>query len=174
MHVFLTGGRGIGKSQIIQNVVSLLGRTPYGFLTRFRSDGECASSLHMISPSNEEPLTEENRIAFRRGKGMVLLPERFDLLSAHLLQEASLQHEGIILMDECGHLEAKMHRFHQQIMHILDGEIPILGALRLNQPWHACIKNHPRVKVFYVNTENRDVLPEIIAKVMLQKDIFNI
>lgn len=174
MHVFLTGERGIGKSQIIQNAVSLLSRTPYGFLTRFRSDGECASSLHMISPSYKGPLTEENRIAFRRGEGMVLLPERFEILSTHLLQDASLHHKGIILMDECGHLEAKALHFHQEIMRILDGEIPVLGALRLNQPWHDCIKNHPRVKVLYVNEENREVLPEIIAKVLSRKDNFNI
>ena len=52
-------------------------------------------------------------------------------------------------------------------MKCLDGDIPVLGALRLDQPWHALIRNHPGVRVFPVTAENRDALPERIAETLL-------
>ena len=169
MHVFLTGERGIGKSWAIQRAVTLLGRTPYGFLTRFQTGQDGTASLHMISPSGEERMNEENRIALRREGRMVLLPERFDILSTGLLQAAGLHPEGVILMDECGYLEAESDQFHREILRCLDGDIPVLGVLRMHQPWHAFIKNHPRVRVFSVTLENRDALPRKVAETLLME-----
>lgn len=114
-------------------------------------------------------MNEENRIALRREGRMVLLPERFDILSTGLLREAELHPEGVILMDECGHLEAESDQFHREILRCLEGEIPVLGALRMDQPWHAFIKNHPRVKVFSVTVENRDALPGKVAETLLME-----
>ena len=170
MHVFLTGERGIGKSQAIRTAVSLIGRVPYGFLTRFGTEGDPTAALYMVSPSRQEPMGEAERIAVRRDGRITLLPDRFDSLAADLLREASCHPEGIILMDECGHLEAGLTHFHAEILRCLDGDIPVLGALRLDQPWHALIRNHPGVKVFRVTAENRDSLPALIAETILNKE----
>ncbi len=167
MHVFLIGERGIGKSRAIRNAVKLIGRPPYGFLTRFREGDPDSSGLCMVPPACPDRTDDTHLIALRQDGRMKLLPDRFEYLASSLLQEARSHPEGIILMDECGHLEAHLDRFHREILKCLDGDIPVLGALRLDQPWHALIRNHPGVRVFPVTAENRDALPERIAETML-------
>lgn len=171
MHIFLIGERGIGKSLAIRNAVKLLRRTPYGFLTLFQDGDPDSSSLCMVPPSHPDWTDNAHRIALRKDGRMRLLPDRFESLATSLLQEARSHPEGIILMDECGHLEAGLDCFHREVLQCLDGNIPVLGALRMDQSWHAFIKNHPGVRVLPVTMDNRDSLPEKIAKALLQPSL---
>lgn len=165
MHVFVTGERQIGKSVVIQRAVSLLGLPAYGFLTRFHG----GDSLYMAAPSRAGRPDSADRIAFRNQGRIELMGDSFDRIAVGLLREARAHPEGIILMDECGHLESGRIRFLQEVLHCLDGEIPVLGALRLGQLWHEPIKTHSRVRVFTVTLENRDSLPAQIAQVLTEK-----
>lgn len=164
VHVFLTGERGIGKSVVAEKAAALLGRPCYGFMTRFLSKEHEKSALYMV-PAEDPGLMDEAHIVAKWDNGKLrAVPERFDALGSSILQEAKRHPEGIILMDECGHLEKDALAFRQAIRDCLDGEIPVLGVLRKDQSWHNFIIEHPRVQLIEVSAETRDMLPGQIAE----------
>lgn len=157
MHVFLTGDRQVGKSRAIARTAAAMGRPVYGFRTRFLTRERGSSSLYMVPAAEADtaPLEEDNMVAALLEGKMRGLTERFDTLGTALLREARRHPEGLILMDECGHLEKHALAFQREIAACLDGDIPVLGVLRKDQAWHDFIKNHPNVRVITVTPENR-------------------
>ena len=166
MHVFLTGERQIGKSRAISRVAEALGRPCYGFRTRFLTRERGASSLYMIPPQGDPTLDEAHMVAELRDGKMRGLTERFDTLGVALLQEARRHPDGLILMDECGHLEKNALLFQREILACLDGSEPVLGVLRKDQAWHAFIKEHPNVRVLTVTEENRSEIDREILTLL--------
>ena len=169
MHVFLTGERGIGKTRVVRQAAELLGRPCHGFVTRFSSENRSESPLYMLPTDRSASPDGAHIIAARRDGKLAALTERFDTLGVSLLREAESHPEGLILMDECGHLEKDALLFRQEILRCLDGPIPVLGVLRKDQPWHSFIIGHPHVRVIEVTAETRDALPAIVAD-LLGKD----
>ena len=166
MHIFLTGERGAGKSLAVRRAAVLLHRPCFGFVTCFREENHRASGLYLL-PAAEPDLTDEAHLAaeWRDGR-LTPLPGRFDTLGAALLREARMHPDGLILMDECGHLEKNAAVFQREILRCLDGDIPVLGALRKGQNWHGFIRKHPKVKIITVTPENRDALPAAIVEAL--------
>ena len=169
MHVFLTGNRQTGKSRAVRRAAEMLGRPCKGFLTCFLTRERGSSSLYMVPPEEKDLRDEEHVVAVLEGGKMRPLTERFDTLGAQLLREARSHPEALILMDECGHLEKNAMIFRQEILACLDGDIPVLGVLRRDQPWHDFIKNHPKVRVLTLTEENREGIAEEITA-LLQKE----
>ena len=167
MHVFLTGERQIGKSRAVRRAAELLGRPVTGFRTCFLTRERGTSSLYMVPAEEDDPVLDAaHTVAELREGKMCPLTERFDTLGAELLRE-SRRHPGtLILMDECGHLEKNALEFQREIRLCLDGETPVLGVLRKDQPWHEFIRNHPRVRVLEVNEENRGTVAEEAAELL--------
>lgn len=162
-HVFLTGERGAGKSRTALRAAEMSGRPCYGFLTRFGGENRQRSALYMVPPYAPEQMDEAHLAAVRKDGRMRALPGRFDLLGTALLREAEAHPEGLILMDELGHLEKDAKDFQAEIQRCLDGEIPVIGVLRRDQAWHRFILEHPRVLVLTVNEEDRKAQAEKIA-----------
>ncbi|MDO5326787.1 MAG: nucleoside-triphosphatase [Clostridia bacterium] len=169
MHVFLTGDRQIGKSRAVRRAADALERPCYGFRTQFLTKERGTSSLYMVSPQGEPTLDEAHMVAELRDGKMRPLTERFDSLGGALLREARQHPEGLILMDECGHLEKNAQEFQKEILLCLDGDTPVLGVLRKDQPWHDFIKQHPQVRVITVTEENRSEIDGVILELLLQK-----
>ena len=170
MHVFLTGDRQIGKSRAINGALAQLGRPVYGFRTRFLTRERGSSSLYMAPANNPEGISEDSMVALLQEGKMRPLTERFDTLGVRLLQEARQHPEGIILMDECGHLEKNALVFQAEIKACLDGDIPVLGVLRRDQAWHDFIKQHPKVTVLTVNEQNRVDMAGRVAELIQQNN----
>ncbi len=169
MHVFLTGERQIGKSRAVRAAAEMLGRPCAGFRTRFLTRERGSSSLYMVPAAGPEELDEAHTVACLRDGRMCPLTERFDTLGAELLRDARRRRGSLILMDECGHLEKNAFVFQREILACLDGPDPVLGVLRLGQPWHDFIKGHPRVRLITVTEDNRAGLAGEIAA-LLGKD----
>ena len=167
MHVFLTGDRQIGKSRALNGALAQLRLPVYGFRTRFLTRERGSSSLYMVPANDPENFDETMMVAELREGKMRPLTERFDAWGAHLLREAQNHPEGIILMDEVGHLEKNAMAFQDAIQACLDGDIPVLGVLRKDQAWHDFIKNHPKVRVITVTEENRGGMADRVAKLIL-------
>ena len=155
LHVFLRGDRGSGKTWTVRRAAELTGRPCCGFVTFF-ADGD----LYMAAPLDTEAA---QKVAERRDGKMRPLPGTFDEAGTALLSEARKHPEGLILMDECGHLEKEEARFRQEILRCLDGDIPVLGVLRKGQDWHREIENHPRVTVLGMEEGDHEALAEKIA-----------
>lgn len=166
MHVFLTGDRQIGKSRALNGALAQLNLPVFGFRTRFLTRERGSSSLYMVPANDPESFDESMMVAELREGKMRPLPERFDAWGAKLLREALGHPEGLILMDEVGHLEKNALQFQAAIRACLDGETPVLGVLRKDQAWHDFIKNHPKVCVITVTEENRGGMAERVAAII--------
>jgi len=166
VHVFLTGEKQIGKTRALNRAVELINLPCYGFRTRFLTRERGSSSLYML-PAEDLTLTDEAHMVGLLSEGrMHPLRERFDTLGVDLLREARRHPEGLILMDECGHLEKEALLFQREILACLDGDIPVLGVLRKGQAWHDFIRSHPRVCVLTVDEENRGGMAEQVVSLL--------
>lgn len=164
MHVFLTGDKGCGKSWTVRKTAELLGRPCFGFITLFNGPDRHTSSLYLLPASASEQAEEMHLAAFWQDGKLQPVPECFDTFGAALLAEARVHPEGLILMDECGRLEKEAFVFQKEIFQCLEGDIPVLGVLRKDQPWHDFIKSHPRVRIITITGRASDDLPAQIAK----------
>ena len=169
MHVFLTGDRQIGKSRAIRRAIEIMGLPCRGFCTRFLTRERGSSSLYMVPPENPELTDEAHLVAVLENGKMRPLTQRFDTLGVQLLRDAQNHPEGLILMDECGHLEKNALLFQREILSCLNGQTPVLGVLRKDQPWHEFIKNHPRVWVIMITEENRAGIEETIVSLLQER-----
>jgi nucleoside-triphosphatase THEP1 len=54
--------------------------------------------------------------------------------------------------------------FQDEVLAVLAGDIPVLGVLREgNIPWHSRIVSNPKVDVWSITEENRNLIPERLA-----------
>jgi nucleoside-triphosphatase len=164
MHIFLTGEIQSGKSTVLNRTLTLLNGEVGGFRTYFGPDRDQPNRcLYMSDAAEPFSYREENTIVrFRKEQPPEVLTERFDALGTRYLIKAEKTARTII-MDECGQFEKSAFRFQDQIVRVLDKEIPVLGVLR--DPavgWLEKIAAHPKVLVLVVDQKNRDALPQRI------------
>ncbi|NLL52020.1 MAG: nucleotide kinase [Peptococcaceae bacterium] len=171
MHIFLTGEIQVGKSTVIAKTLSLLDITPGGFRTYFGPDRKSPNRLLYMNSASEAPIyKQDNAIAiFSENKPPQPLTDKFDIFGSELIR-AARANSKLILMDECGSLERKAFLFQKTVLESLDYETPILGVIKLDSfGWTDQIKQHPKVKLFFVTVENRDTLPIMLAKILKPK-----
>ena len=165
MHVFLTGALQCGKSYAIARALDKINRPVFGFKTLFTDRYNDNKALYMLPAAfNGAPSPAQAVAVFHFGRPQPLT-ERFNELGSALLHEARQHPEGLILMDECSRFERDALDFQQEILHCLDGDIPVLGVVRLTaEGWVDQIRNHPKVKLLTVTLDNRDSIPDEIIK----------
>ena len=168
MHVFLTGAVGVGKSTAIKQAISMLGLPVGGFCSGYGPDrGEPDRWLYLWYAGGEPVYEQSNAVAKIVDHRPNVIPGRFDELGCAALQRAGSEKVGLIVMDECGRLERQEQRFCEAVLDLLNGEVPVLGALGRGQDdWLDAIRNHPKVTVLTVTEENRDELPKQIADLL--------
>lgn len=162
MVLFLTGAVGCGKSTVIDKVLRLTGIEVGGFRTGFGPDRGCPDRALYLWGAWEMPQYDEHHTVVRfSGCTPAPLPERFDALGTASLARPA----GLYIMDECGRLERDAARFQSAILERVDGDIPVLGVIREGFPgWTQAIAGHPGVALRTVDADNRDALPEEIAR----------
>ncbi|MFA9463927.1 MAG: nucleoside-triphosphatase [Velocimicrobium sp.] len=166
MHIFLTGEIQIGKTTIIKKTLFLLSKKEGGFCTYFGLDREMPNRwLYMNDASLPNIYQKDHAVAcFHAGYAPLTLIDQFDVFGAELIRKAK-DKADIIIMDECGSLEEEAFCFQEEVLNALDGDIPVFGVIKLSSTgWTEKIRSHPKVKLFFVTKENRDALPEKIAR----------
>jgi nucleoside-triphosphatase len=165
LKIFLTGEIQVGKSTIIAKTLDLLQIKPGGFRTYFGPDRKSPDRLLYMNSAAVPPIYHsENAVArFAQGRQPQALPEKFDSLGGELIRSAR-KNSKLIVMDELGSLEQIARVFQKEVLNSLNGNIPVLGVLKLNsRGWTEKIRKHPQVELFYVTEENRDALPLMLA-----------
>jgi nucleoside-triphosphatase len=168
MHIFLTGDIQAGKSTVIKRTLPLLGLKYGGFFTGFGQDRKNPDRfLYINDAAGPDVYEEKNAVAvFRSGQPPEALTERFNRLGSAFLLKAR-DHAQLIIMDECGYLEKDADVFQGEILRILDGDIPVLGAIRRSASgWTEKIRAHPRVMLVEVNEISRDRLPDKLRDIL--------
>jgi len=175
MHTLIIGARHVGKTTLINKVISALGCSVSGFETKKENDlaDEVHGSPVYIYPAGQpHRQTEENLVGYCKEKHPEVLKQAFDR-AAYLIAGAESAGD-LIKMDEIGFMESSSTDFCGEIMRCLDGEKPVLAAVKHNETsFLTAVKNHPNCRCFFISEENRDELfPLVLQFVRQQLDAF--
>lgn len=179
-HIFLTGVSGIGKTTIIESVISGLELLLGGFRTIGEKVPNGTPSYVYLYPikagKQGEALSYKGNgsaerfvVASRDGVGSYhAFPEIFDEAGTAALED--LEGAELILMDELGFMENEAYRFQDKVMNVLDGHLPILGVIKQKDtPFLERVRSHPNVAVIEITESNRDEVAAILRKKFLNR-----
>jgi nucleoside-triphosphatase len=167
MKLLLTGPPGVGKTTVIQKVLSGIEISAGGFYTHEMRrggrrvgfavktlDGAEGSLAHIDYPGR-----------YRVGRYGVDIG-RFEAMALPAMERA-LREKALIVIDEIGRMELFSRRFQEVVLWILDqDERHLLGVIHQGRgPFVASIKQRGDVEVIVVSHVNRDELPlQIISR----------
>ena len=165
-HILISGERCVGKSTLIEKLLSASTRPRYGFVTKMGPAGP--DGFHPIyihpagQPLHERVYTEANCIGTCDSRTHRPNLDAFNTLGVQYIREA--RPGGILIMDELGFFESKADRFTAAVLEALAGDIPVLAAVksRTNVPFLNAVRAAPQAEVFHITPENRDELYRLL------------
>ena len=128
-HILICGEVGVGKSTLIQRLLAQNTLPLYGFITKKLDPDENGFHPIYIHPAGarERRFDEENLIGTCDRRIHNINLDVFNTLGVTYLQAKP---GGIILMDELGFMEAKAEAFTRAVMKALDGDVPVVAAVK--------------------------------------------
>ena len=161
MHALIVGGRGVGKSTLIRRVLRELNCPVSGFETKKEAQ-------------LEDPLLGCPIYIYEAGKphhravDAAAVTAAFDRYAPKLLMP--MPEAAVVELDEIGFLEAGSEAFCQAVLGLLDGDRPVLAAVKDRDiPFLNAIRAHPAARCFHITEENRDELFEEVLEFMKQQ-----
>ena len=171
MHALIVGDRGVGKSTLIRRVLQELNRPVFGFETKKEEALEGSlrgCPIYIYDAGVPHCRTPENLIGYHRERDFASITAVFDRYAPKLL--ASVPEDAVVELDEIGFLEAKSEAFCQAVLHLLDGNRPVIAAVKNRDiPFLNQIRKHPKARCFDITAENRDALCEEVLAFMKQQ-----
>jgi nucleoside-triphosphatase len=165
MNLLLTGKPGVGKTTVIQKILSRLGRAASGFTTQeIRRGGlRVGFSIRAVDTGQEGVLAHVDiRSSCRVGKYGVDVDE-MERVGVSALRRAIVS-GNLIVMDEIGRMENYCSAFQRAVGDALDAHGDVLGTLQMRStPFLDGIRRRPDVMVRQVTEQNRDRLPAQLA-----------
>lgn len=162
---------GVGKSTLIRKVLEEWNRPVFGYITRKEKDewdDTLGHPIYIYSAGHPELRSAENRVGYCKDQRPTVYSEVFDRFAPRLWEPVP---EGaVILMDEIGFMEAASQAFCQGIFHLLDGDIPVIAAVKdKNTDFLNLVRSHSKAQCFYLTTENREDLYSAVLEYMTEK-----
>lgn len=168
MNLLLTGKPGVGKTTVIQKVLSQLAQRVGGFTTQeIRQGGSRVGfSIRAVDTDQEGVLAHVDFPgSYRVGKYGVNVDE-MDRVGVSALRRA-LRSSDLIVMDEIGRMENYCPSFQRAVLEALDAPQDVLGTLQMRfTPFLDRIRERPDVTVKLVTPQNRDGLPAELAALL--------
>jgi nucleoside-triphosphatase len=155
LHLFITGEVGVGKSTLLEKLVSFAGGTSYGFVTE-KVHGEPNNRVY-IHPygAKEREYSEENLEGLARPGWFETYAEVFTRRGKELL--GNVPPGKLAVMDELGILESRAPEFCSQVLEFLDGPYTVLGVIKpKDTEFLTAVRSHPRVTVLTISKEDRE------------------
>ena len=164
MKLLLTGPPGIGKTTVIQKVLSGIEISAGGFYTHEIRRGGRRVGFSLKTLGGEEGILAhiDNRGRYRVGRYGVDI-DRFEAMVLPAL-EGALQEKELAVIDEIGRMELFSQAFQEMVMRVLDqDERHVLGVIHQGkEPFAASVKRRRDVAVISVSHTNRNYLPSQI------------
>lgn len=158
-HALIVGARHVGKSTLIRRVLDEIGLPVFGFETRKEDELErddLGSPVYIYDAGCAHTQTQENLVGYCKDRRPLVYKEAFDRFAPKL---AAPPADSIVVLDEIGFMESTSEAFCAAIMQLLDGDIPVLAAVKHNStPFLDAVKAHPNAQCFRITEENRDTL----------------
>ena len=165
-HALIVGARGVGKSTLIRRVLRELNVPYFGYETKKEkhlTDPIHGDPIYIYPAGAEHVQRPDNLLGYCKQQRPEVHAAAFDRHAPGLTRVP----EGtrLILMDEIGFMETASAAFCGAIMGHLDGEIPVLAAVKHNDmPFLEQVRGHEHCRCFRITEENRDALfPEVLA-----------
>ena len=185
MHTLIVGEQGVGKSTLIRRVLEQLDVSICGYLTRKEdslADPQLGSPIYIYEVGKAQEQTRDNLVGHCKAQKPVVYPEAFDRFAIKLqklaedknastvLESDRTKIPGLILLDEIGIMETRSEAFCQAILQLLDGDTPILAAVKYkDRPFLEQVRQHPKARCFPITEDNRDDLfGEVLAYICEQ------
>lgn len=161
-HLAIVGDRGVGKSTLIQRVLSGCNVPMCGFETKKEdslADPLLGSPVYIYEAGKDHIRTSDNLLGYTGAHDLAASAKVFNRFSDTL--KATLRTDGIVVLDELGFMEAHAEKFCQTIYELLDADAPVLMAVKSQDiPFLNAVRNHPHVMCLHITEENRDDLYE--------------
>jgi len=171
MHALIVGDRGVGKSTLIRRILKELNRPVSGFETKKEEqleDPHRGCPIYIYDAGKLHSKTAENLIGYHRETNYDAFTAAFDRYAPKLM--GNVPDDAVVELDEIGFLEARSESFCQAVLHLLDGNRPVIAAVKNQEiPFLNRIRQHPQARCFYITPENRDALYEEILLFMKQQ-----
>lgn len=169
-NIFLTGEVGVGKSTVIDKVLSLLPEVVCGGFRTISAAPLTEGALFdvfMESACEKTPHDSAHLVGTRWGDNLfTAYPAVFDDVGASILASPSTS-AALVLMDELGVMESDSELFKKAVLATLNGALPVLGVIKPKQTdFLDAIRAHENGLVFEVTEENREELPFHIAELL--------
>jgi nucleoside-triphosphatase len=164
MKLLITGPPGIGKTTVIQKVLSGIDISAGGFYTHeIRKEGRRVGFSLKTLEGEEGILAHiDHREGYRVGRYGVDIG-LFEAMALPALEQA-LCEKKLIVIDEIGRMELLSQAFQEMVIRVLDqDERHVLGVIHQGRdPYTASVKRREDVRVIPVIHTNRDDLPSQI------------
>lgn len=174
-HIVLTGERGVGKSYLLQRLLDSTHSNIGGFYTKRYESLETKEAQVLICEASEgfnmdavKQTSSEYIVGLCHSKGGVTcFPKVFDTLGVDYLNRTEVD---LWVMDELGFMELEAQSFKNRVLSIFSNETPVLAVVKNKpNPFLEQVLRHPKVQVFEVTLENREILYKAIEIKFKQK-----
>lgn len=167
-NLLLTGIPGIGKTTIIEKVLSLSQLKAGGFYTKEIKDRGIRKGFKIIdiTTKREGILAHVNiKSPFRVWKYGVDT-NSFEEIGVKALEDA-LENKELIIIDEIGKMELFSRPFQEIVLKCLSSSKKTLGFIKIKgNPFVNSIKRKKDTKIIEVNEKNRNLLPDEIINLL--------
>ena len=158
MHILIVAHSGTGKGSLMKRIISCIGRSVRGYETvkedTLAEDGR-GSPIYIYEYGKPRIRSSENLAGYCLNHHAVTFPEAFDRFAPKLRAPVPANH--LLVLDEIGPMESKSPVFCEAVLKLLDGEVPVLAAVRdKDTAFLNTVRNHPNVKCFRLTADNRD------------------
>ena len=160
-NILVTGPPRIGKSTLIERIVSRIQRPVTGFFTREIRDGGKRVGFSIVTLDGKMGVLahQEIRGRFRVGKYGVNM-EDINRVAVPSMSPAGP--DVIIVIDEIGKMECFSPLFRESLITVLDSENALIGSIGLKGgPFIEEIKGRKDISLIEVTERNRDELVHI-------------
>jgi nucleoside-triphosphatase THEP1 len=163
MHTFIVGNHTTDRSGFIRRLLRESGTTLpiHGFCTTTLTDGSEVSRIHIHSAAGARRYSGENLVGLCQSQTATAFTDVFEN-HARLLEKKS--GGGIILMDELGPMEGGAPRFCTAVHACLDGDTPVLAAVRDNDTeFLRSVRKHPKARCFFLGGDDEALFSEALG-----------
>lgn len=166
-NILITGNPRVGKTTLINNIISQLKKSVTGFVTNEIKEGgrRIGFSIKTLSGLEVPLASKYNETSNYRVANYGIYLENINKIVAELEKEIEKSSYDLIIIDEIGKMELFSSSFKKFLNSCLEKQ-QVLGTIMLkDNDYTLNIKNRSDTKIFYLTINNRDTIKEkIIAE----------
>ena len=169
LHIILCAPKQTGKTTLIERIMQEAMEPEagppipiYGFQTNRAAGSDGINRIYMFPAGlsqNNKGHPDARYLGSTCGHVRDVCTETFETYGTALIRSA--RPDGLLIMDEIGHLEKDARLFLQAVFDALDGDIPVLASVRYTADpidYLERVKHHPQVRLYMLTEENRDAV----------------